>query len=137
MKLGMLIMAVGVAIFWIFPNWLMGLFSASGEMLDMGVTAMRVISTSWIPGAFVIVSCALFQALAHAVFALVISVVRQLGVILPVAWLLTHYYGVNAAWYAYPIAEVSAFTLALIFYQVVRKRDIRNLPDGAPVNQIP
>jgi putative MATE family efflux protein len=131
LRVAFIIMIVGTALFWIFPDWIMQLFSAKGEMLDMGVHALRTISISWVPGAFVIVNIALFQALGHGIFALIISVVRQLGLILPLAYILALAYGINAVWYAYPLAEISAFTLAVIFYWRVRKKEIAFLPDGA------
>ncbi|MDR1797708.1 MAG: MATE family efflux transporter [Clostridiales Family XIII bacterium] len=132
-KVAIVIMIVGTAVFWIFPHAIMGLFNPTPEMLDMGVHALRAISISWIPASFVIICIGLFQALAHGVFALVISVVRQLGLILPLAYFLALYYGVNAAWYSYAIAEISAFTLSLIFLARVRRQEIAKLPDGAPV----
>ncbi|MCL2493254.1 MAG: MATE family efflux transporter [Clostridiales bacterium] len=133
LRAAFIIMAIGTAAFWIFTPQIMTLFNADAEMLKMGVTALRAISISWVPAAFSIVSVSFFQALAHGTFALVISVVRQLGIILPAAYFLALYFGVDAAWYAYPIAEVSAFILSFIFYRWIRKNEVLRLPDGAPV----
>jgi putative MATE family efflux protein len=133
-KVALIIMIVGTAIFWIFPHWIMMLFSPNAEMLDMGIHALRAISISWIPGAFVIINLGLFQALAHGVFALIIAVVRQIGFILPLAYLLLTNFGINAAWYSYPIAECASLTLAVIFFVRIKKNQIDKLPDGAPVS---
>ena len=130
---GLVIMIVGAAVFWVFPESIMKLFSASGNTLDLGVHALRAICFSWIPGAFVIISVGLFQALAHGVFALIISVVRQLGFILPLALILLTYSGVYAVWYAYPLAEIAALVLAAVFLRRIFVQEIRPLPDGAPV----
>ena len=132
-KVAMIIMVVGTAVFWLFPDRIMMLFSASPETLDIGVHALRAISLSWVPGAFVIISVGLFQALAHAMFALVISVVRQIGFILPLAYILLMHFGVNGAWYSYPLAEISALTLTALFMRRIYLKEIKGLPDGAPV----
>ena len=132
-KVALVIMIIGTIIIWVFPSQIMMWFSQDPEMIEMGVIAFRAMSTSWIPGAYVIITIGLFQALAHGMFALIISIVRQLGFILPIAYILLMNFGINASWYAYPLAEVSALTLTTIFFFRVRKQDIEHLPDGAPV----
>jgi len=136
-KVATIVMMTGLALFWIFPAQIMQLFSAQGEMLQMGIHALRAISLSWIPAAFVVINIGLFQALAHGMFALIISVVRQIGFILPIAYALAFWFGVDAVWYAYPIAEVAAFLLALRFSRRIMKDEISVLPDGAPVADKP
>ena len=132
-KVAITIMIVAVAIFWIFPEKIMMLFSASAGTMEMGVHALRVLSISWLPGAFVIIAIGLFQATAHGIFALIISVVRQIGFIMPLAWILLTYFGVNSVWYSYPLAEIASFTLAVVFFRKVYREEIKGLPDGAPV----
>ena len=131
----LVIMVFGTVLFWLIPDRIMMLFSASGNTLELGVHALRAISLSWVPGAFVIISIGLLQALAHGVFALIISVVRQIGFILPLAWILLVTFGVNYVWYSYPLAEISALTLTAIFMWRVYQREIKVLPDGAPVGR--
>ena len=133
LKVAFIIMAIGTVIFWIFPAQIMAFFTQDPEMIDMGVWAFRLLSTSWIPGAFVIISIGMFQALAHGAFALTISIVRQLGFILPLAYILLINFGVNGVWYSYPLAEASALTLTVIFLLRIKKYDIDCLPDGDPV----
>jgi putative MATE family efflux protein len=133
-KVAVIIMIIGTILFWIFPHRIMLLFSPGPEMLDMGVHALRAMSISWIPGSFVIITIGMFQALAHSVFALIISIVRQIGFILPLAYLLLTNFGINAAWYAYPLAEASALTLTAIFFVRIKRHEIDLLPAGAPVN---
>jgi len=128
-----IIMAAGTAIFWIFPDRIMLLFSASGYALELGVHALRTISLCWIPGAFVIITIGLFQALAHGMFALIVSIVRQLGFILPLAYILLTHFGVFNVWTAYPLAEISALVLTALFLRQITVREIKGLPDGASV----
>jgi putative MATE family efflux protein len=133
LKVAFIILAVGTAIFWIFPHWIMMLFSPNAEMLDMGVHALRAVSIGWIPGAFVIITNGMFQALAHGVFALIIAIVRQIGVVLPLTYILLVNFGINASWYAWAIAEFAALTLSVIFLMRIKKNQIDKLPDGDPV----
>jgi putative MATE family efflux protein len=133
-KVALIIMIIGTVIFWIIPEHIMSWFSQSADMIDMGAHALRTLSISWVPGAFVIISLGLFQALAHGVFALIIAIVRQIGFILPLAYILLIHFGINGAWYAYPLAEVSALVLTTIFFVRAKKLDIDVLPDGAPVS---
>ena len=135
-KVAIIIMIVCVAIFWIFPERIMMLFSASEATMDLGVHALRIVSLSWLPGAYVIIAIGLFQAMAHGVFALIISIVRQIGFIMPLAWILLTYFGIYAVWYSYPLAEIASFTLAVLFFRRVYIREIKKLPDGAPIGGI-
>jgi putative MATE family efflux protein len=130
LKITLGIMAVGVALFWIIPGPIIMLFSNDSEMLDIGVHALRAISISYLPGSFTIVSITLFQATAHGVFAAIISLVRQLGFILPLAYVLLRVFGIDAVWYSFPLSEIAAFSMSFVFYRRVKKRQIDLLPEG-------
>ncbi|MDR1571067.1 MAG: MATE family efflux transporter [Clostridiales Family XIII bacterium] len=129
LKIGFLIMALGTAAFWLLPEQIMRLFSADAAMMAMGVTAMRIISISFVPSNFVILSTALFQALAHGLYAMCISIVRQLVFLVPLAYLLSMVYGVDGVWYSFPLAEISALVLAAIFLRRIFKGEINRLPN--------
>ena len=83
------IMAVGVVIFQTIPAVLLGFFEASGEMLRIGVPALRIICLSFLPAGFGIVCGTAFQALGNAVYSMLVSIARQLVVLLPAAFLLS------------------------------------------------
>ena len=133
-SVALVIMVIGTAIFWIFPDRIMMLYSATGDAFDIGIHALRTISLCWIPGAFVIITIGMFQALAHGMFALIISIVRQLGFVLPLAYILLMYFGVNGVWYAYPMAEIAALVLTALFLRQIYTKEIIGLPDGAPID---
>jgi len=133
-KVALIIMVTGAAIFWIFPAQIMTLFSAEGGAMDLGIHALRATSISWLPASYVIITIGLFQALAYGLFAMVISIVRQIGFLLPAAWLLLMYVGIDGVWFSYPIAEVAALAMAAIFYRRIYVQKITGLPDGAPVS---
>lgn len=119
------IMTVGVALFWIVPRQLLGIFNASAQMLEIGVPALRVISLSFLFAAFGIVTSSVCQALGKGVLSLMVSVLRQLVLILPAAWLLGRFFGLSAVWLAFPFAEIFSFLLSAIFMTYLFRTIIR------------
>ena len=109
------IMAVGVAVFQTIPAVLLGFFEASDEMLRIGVPALRIICLSFLPAGFGIVCGTAFQALGNAVYSMLVSIARQLVVLLPAAFLLSLSGEVTYVWWAFPIAEVMSLTMTVIF----------------------
>ncbi len=125
------IMVVGTLIFWIFPGLLLKMFNASDSMLAIGIPALRLISLSFLMASINIVLSNLFQATGHGVKSLTVSLIRQLAVILPVAWLLSRAIGVNGVWLAFPAAEIIGFALSLFFFLGVYRTEIKSMPDKA------
>lgn len=109
------IMLVGTAIFQIFPRQLLSMFNASEDMLAIGIPALRTISICFVFAGFCIVSGAVFMALGSGVPSMVISTARQLIILLPAAYLLSRVGGLNAIWWAFPLAEIAAVILTIIF----------------------
>ena len=122
------IMLVGLLIFQFASPALLRLFqsgeSASGDLLRIGVPALRIISYSFLFAGYCIVATAVFQALGHGVLSLVVSVVRQLFVLLPVAFLLSRVGGLDWVWWAFPIAELVAVVLCTVFLKHVYHKEI-------------
>ena len=122
------IMAVGFALFQLFPDVFLSLFEAEGEdagdLLAIGVPALRIISTSFLLAGFCIVSGSVFQALGHGVLSLAVSVVRQLIVLLPAAFLLARLGGLHVVWWAFPFAELFSTTLTALFLCWVYKKEV-------------
>jgi Na+-driven multidrug efflux pump len=126
------IMTVGVILFLLIPSKLLLLFSATEEMMEMGVHAFRILCLSFIPSAILIITAALYQALAQAFFAMTTTIVRQLGFLLPLALILGHFFGLTVVWIAVPLAEFLALILSMCFLVVVRKKVIGKIPDEPP-----
>ena len=128
-KLGILyataIMAIGFAIFQVGSSVLLGFFEASDYMLEIGVPALRIISISFLLAGFCIISSSTFQALGHGVLSLVVSLVRQLVVLLPVAWLLSLSGELSLVWWSFPFAELFSVTLCIFFHRYVYRREVR------------
>lgn len=108
------LMAVGFIVFQIFPAQLFALFDASETMLAIGAPALRTISFSFLFAGFGIVCGSLFQALGNGVYSMIVSIARQLLVLLP-AYLLSLAGEVGYVWWAFPIAEVVSFAVTIFF----------------------
>ena len=114
-------------LFLFFPAQLLGIFNDSAEMLRIGVPALRIISTSFVFAAVSIIFSTLFQAIGRGVNSLLISVLRQLFVILPVAYLMANLFGLEMVWYAFPIAEVVSVAVSILLFIRVYKARLANL----------
>jgi Na+-driven multidrug efflux pump len=125
--IAMCVMAAGTALFWIFPGQIMRLFSATPEMMQLGVPALRIISICFVSAAFSIVTTGMFQALAHGFLSMLISLLRQLILTLPLTWLLLRYAGIMFVWASFPIAEFTSLILTSVFLRYIYKKEIRNL----------
>ena len=99
----------------------------SGDMLTIGVPALRIISLSFLFAGYAIVCSSVFQALGHGVLSLTVSVVRQLVVLLPVGFLLSLTGNLELVWWAFPIAELFSLTLCTVFLRRVYLHEIKPL----------
>lgn len=121
------IMAVGFLIFQILPKQLFMLFDASDVMLSLGVPCLRIISISFLFAGFCIICGSAFQALGNGVYSMVVSIARQLFVLLPVAYLLSMLGNVNFVWWSFPIAEIISVTLSVYFLIRINKKLISRI----------
>lgn len=89
-----------------------------------------------IMAAFGIVSSSWFQALGNGVYSMLISMTRQLLVLLPAAWLLAKTGQVGNVWWAFPIAELVSVSLSIIFTFYINKKIIRNIEERTKVDNL-
>lgn len=129
-----IIMAVGTLLFIAIPGPMLSLFESAdpaaaaqtAEVTRIGIPALRIISLSFMGAAVGIVLSTVFQAIGNGMLSLVLSVCRQLVVLLPAAWLLAPL-GVEAVWWAFPISEVVSLLLCLTLYRWADKKYLRTL----------
>lgn len=114
--ISVLIMLLGTLIFQLIPDKLLMIFGASETMLSIGVVAFRIISICFIPAALGITFSTLYQAVGSGIYSMILSLARQLCVLVPCAFVLAELGGLNATWFAFPIAEIVSFLLALVFF---------------------
>lgn len=118
------IMLAGFVLCQILPVQILKIFDASDNMLAIGVPALRIISFSFLIAPFSIVSSGTFQALGKGMFSLIISLIRQLIIILPLSYLLSKIMGMKGVWIAFPIAEIFAGILTIIYLRKLYKNEI-------------
>ena len=134
LKLGtiiaLVIMALGTLIFWGMPEQLLAMFKADTQMLVDGIPALRIISLCFVPAAMGITFSTIFQAVGMGFKSLLISLLRQLILILPVAYFLSKF-GLLYVWYSFPIAEVVSCVVSILIYLHLYKTHIKRLDETA------
>ena len=126
-KYAVAIMFAGLVIFQAAPEFLLGLFDASEAMLEIGVPALRTISYGFVLAGFGIVCGTAFQALGSATYSMMVSIARQLVVLLPVAYLLSLTGRVQNVWWSFPIAELVSMLITVLFLVKIYKGVIRHI----------
>ena len=126
------IMLLGMALFLLIPETLMGFFASENQadakaLVEMGSVALRTICLSFPLAAVGIALSASFQSLGVGIYSTISSLCRQLVVLLPVAWLLSLTGQVNNVWWAFPIAEVFSLAVILFLYRRIYKNKVKPL----------
>jgi putative MATE family efflux protein len=121
------IMGIGTALFILFPHVLLSWFNATPEMVEIGIVAMQRISLGFTLAGVSIVLIALFQGMGYGYLSMINSVTRQLVFLLPAAYLLGRFVGLDALWYSFFIAEIASFSLTLYFFWKIYKTKIKTM----------
>lgn len=124
------IMVVGLILFQTIPEQMIRLFNDDPELIAAGVPALKTISLSFLGAAFGIINSTFFQAIGRGMASLIVSVCRQLGIILPAAWVLGRMFGLAAIWYAFPIAEVGSVLISFALFYRIDKNELQFLRPG-------
>ncbi len=121
---------IGFLSFEAIPQVLLGMFNASEDMLMIGIPALRIIGVHYLIAWFCIVIGTVFQALGKAVFSMIVSIMRQLVVLIPAAYILAKLGGLHAVWWSFPIAEVISLLVTLFFFIKIYREIISKIPEG-------
>ena len=127
MTLAVVIMLVGTIVFEVIPGQLLGMFNASDDMKQIGIPALRIICLSFPLAGFSIAMGSIFQAFSESIYSLIISIGRQLVVLIPIAWLLSLTGNVNLVWWAFPVAELVSLVLSVFFFKRLYFRTVKTL----------
>ncbi len=133
MRIAFGLLLFGFAGFELVPQVLLKMFDASGEMMEIGCRALRVIGFHFLIAWFCIIAGTVFQALGKAVYSMIVSIMRQLVVLVPAAYILAELGGLDAVWWAFPIAELMSFAVSSICLANIYKKIIKPLPEGRDV----
>lgn len=127
----MIVMCVGTAVFQIFPQQIVSLFDSENSITEGGMAAFRIISLHFPLAALSITASVTFQAIGKGLYSMFMSIIRQIGVLLPAALALALIFKeMNPVWWCFFIAELSAVVFGLISLTRIWRRDIDTLPDG-------
>ncbi len=121
---------VGFIAFEAIPQVLLGMFNSSQQLLEIGIPALRIIGIHFLIAWFCIVAGTVFQALGKAVFSMIVSIMRQLFVLVPAAYILAKVGGLHAVWWSFPIAEIISLAVSLTFLIRIYNTIIKKLPEG-------
>lgn len=124
------IMLLGLLLMQVFPAQMLEIFKANGEMLRWGVPALRIISVSFIFAGVAIVFSSAFQSLGHPINSMIISIARQLVVLVPAAFLLAKTGNPDMVWWSFPIAEIMSLSASIFFMIKIHREVIRHIPDN-------
>lgn len=120
-------MVAGTLLFQFAPNLLLMPFDPSADFMDMGMTALRIISFHFPLAAIGIALSASFQGLGNGSYSTIISLCRQLIVLVPVTYLLSLSGNIHLVWWAFLISEVVSLALTLLFFRRIYKARIKPL----------
>ncbi len=119
------IMLIMLILMQLFPSQLLLLFSASEDMLEIGIPALRTISISFLFAGTCIITSTFFQALGKSFYSMMISILRQLVILVPLAYLFSLTGNIANVWLAWPIAEVASIIFCLLFLYRINKNIIK------------
>ncbi|MBO5744505.1 MAG: MATE family efflux transporter [Clostridia bacterium] len=126
----LIIMVAGILMMQLIPGTLIGLFESDPDVISLGSTAMRIISLNFVFAGFCIVLGSVFQAFGYGLYSMIVSIARQLVVLVPVAYILAQFGNLNLIWFSFPIAEIMSLTVTLILFARIYKKVIKKIPDG-------
>ena len=129
------IMVVGTIIFNLFPEALLSLFSATEEMYRLGVPALRIISLCFVSAAISIGLGSSFQATGYGIGTMIVSISRQLLVLIPTAYIMAKLVGINGVWFSFIIAEAVGLAVSLILFIKVYKTRIKPIGEKEVISE--
>lgn len=125
------LMFLGFLTFELIPGVLLGMFDASEEMSVIGIRALRTIGVHFLIAWYCIIAGSVFQAVGNGVYSLIVSVARQLVILVPAAYILAKIGGLNLVWWAFPLAELMSLCVSTVFLVIIWKKVISRVPDNA------
>lgn len=121
------LMLVGMLLFLLVPDVLLGFFNPDAEMLAVGEPALRIMCIPFLAAGVSIIINGIFQGLGKSQYSMYVSMMRQLIVLIPVAYLLSLSGDMGMVWFSFPIAEVASLTLSIFLMLRLYRTKIRPL----------
>ena len=120
-------MLIGSFLFISFPDKILLLFNASDTMMTTGIRAFKTIALYFPLVSTNVLLSAVMQATKKELYSLIASLVRQIFVLLPAAYILSNLFGLNGVWYCFIISEAIAFLIILPLFMKTYREQIDTL----------
>ena len=133
-KYGMLyafgFMAIGFVLFECIPEVLLKIFdTGDASLITLGVPALRTIAIHYLLAWFCIIAGTTFQALGNGIYSMIVSIARQLVVLIPAAYILSLIGGLDLIWWCFPIAELMSLVVSTFFLIRIYKKIVAPIPE--------
>ena len=115
------IMLLGTLLALLIPGQILSLFDADPELMDAGITALRIISLGFLVSSLGVICSGTFEALGNGRNSLIISLLRQFVITIPLSFLLTHFFGPGGVWVSFPAGEICASVAAVFLLKTYKK----------------
>ncbi len=125
-----LIGLVGLIIMEMWPVQLISAFAPSEEMFSLGVTALRILGLSFVFGGISVMTCYALQGFSRGISSFIISALRQVIILLPLASFLGKVIGINGIWWSFLISETVTVVLAIIYIGIAEKKELITCNNG-------
>lgn len=114
---------LGFLVIFIFDEQIVMMFSAhEAKLIEMGAHGMRIYFLMLPMLGFMIIAASYFQAVKKAKFAIILTLLRQVVILIPLLLILPHFFKIDGIWVATPIADGISSTLAIIFLMIELKK---------------
>ena len=129
--IGVFLMSIGTAIFCFLPEQLLRIFTSNPDIIEIGVPAFQIIGASFIPAAFTLITPTFFQATSRGFRSISVTILRQVILLVPLAWLLSHK-GLFWTWLTFPCTEVITMVISFLLLSNFKKN--QNITANMPIN---
>lgn len=130
LKLASVIMILGTIVFQLFPEQLLYLFDAKADMLAIGIPALRTISLSFVFAGISMILCSVFQALDHGHNSLIITLLRQMILLVPCTYVFAQLFGLDLSWWSFVITEALCCLLSLGYLHTIKAKTILTIKEA-------
>jgi len=123
-------MTIGLLVFQIFAEPILKIYNASADMMAMGIIALRILSVGFVFSGLSMIGSSVFQALGNGMYSLIVSLARQLVVLIPLAYVFSLTGKLNLVWWAFPLAEIVGVIISVVMLRKVYVNVIQAINDS-------
>lgn len=122
LTIAVILMGLGTIILWTLPENVLGIFRASNDMLEFGVPALKIMSSSYVFAACGFLFASYFQATGNVKFSLIVNFMRQLVLLIPAMWILSSIMGISGIWWSFLVVEIITTIFSVVVFN--KEKDI-------------